>query len=276
MNERQLNWVLGAGAALVVAVAGFMVWREYGGMRSNLTLPSEATTASAPLPVTEVPAEAASAVRYPLEGVPETPAASAPAPGADALARQGVEQLIGRTAALTFVQFDGFARRVVATVDNLPRERVPSGLWPVMPTRGRFSAGDANMLRYQGFVDIVASLDAERTVALYKSLYPQLQRAYEDLGYPGRYFNDRLVDVIDHLLATPATGRLPAMSLTQVRGSERPVQPWTMYEFDDPALASRSAGQKILLRMGPANAQRLKAKLAEIRALLVRRGAPQR
>jgi len=31
---------------------------------------------------------------------------------------------------------------------------------------------------------------------------PQLQQAYEDIGYPNRYFNDRLVDVIDQLLAT--------------------------------------------------------------------------
>ena len=277
MTERQLTWVMGVAAAAVLAVAGYMVWREYR-PKPSIALPGETASASAPLPVTDVPADAASAVRYPLEGVPEEAAssASAPAPRPDALARQAVEELIGRTAALSFVQFDGFARRIVATVDNLPRERVQASLWPVNPTPGRFSTTDANALRYSAFVDLVSSVDAQRLVAIYKRLYPQLQRAYEDLGYPGRYFNDRLVDVIDHLLATPAIGQAPALSLPQVRGSERPVQPWTMYEFDDPALASRSAGQKILLRMGPAHAQRVKAKLAEIRALLVRGSAAPR
>ena len=42
-----------------------------------------------------------------------------------------------------------------------------------------------------------------RAVALYARLYPLFQQAYEELGYPGRYFNDRLVEVIDDLLATP-------------------------------------------------------------------------
>ncbi|MGA0609025.1 DUF3014 domain-containing protein [Caldimonas sp. KR1-144] len=268
MNEQRLTWLLSALAALVVAAAGYLVWREYGRPKPPLSLPAEAP-ASAPLPVTEVPAEPASAVRYPLDL--GEPAASAPGPGGEAGIRQAVEGLVGRSAALNFVQFDGLARRFVATVDNLPRERAPSNLWPVHPTAGRFSTTDANALRYKAFVDLVASLDAERTVALYKQFYPQFQRAYEDLGYPGRYFNDRLVDVIDHLLATPAPGQPPALSLPEVRGPNRPALPWVMYEFDDPALASRSAGQKALLRMGPANAQRVKAKLSEIRALLVRR-----
>jgi hypothetical protein len=38
-----------------------------------------------------------------------------------------------------------------------------------------------------------------------------------------------------------------------------------MYEFADPALEARSAGQKTLIRMGSANALRVKAKLREFR-----------
>jgi hypothetical protein len=37
------------------------------------------------------------------------------------------------------------------------------------------------------------------------------------------------------------------------------------YEFADPALEAESAGRKLLLRMGPGNAARVKAKLREIR-----------
>ncbi|HYL23657.1 MAG TPA: DUF3014 domain-containing protein [Burkholderiales bacterium] len=42
-----------------------------------------------------------------------------------------------------------------------------------------------------------------------------------------------------------------------------------LYEFADPDLETRSAGQKILLRMGPENAARVKAKLWEIRRELL-------
>jgi hypothetical protein len=42
-----------------------------------------------------------------------------------------------------------------------------------------------------------------------------------------------------------------------------------MYEFDDPELEDLSAGQKLLVRMGPENAAVLKAKLREIRRELV-------
>ena len=47
------------------------------------------------------------------------------------------------------------------------------------------------------------SVDTGRLAALYVRFYPLFQQAYRDLGYPNGYFNDRLVEVIDHLLVTP-------------------------------------------------------------------------
>jgi hypothetical protein len=45
-----------------------------------------------------------------------------------------------------------------------------------------------------------------------------------------------------------------------------PERPWVLYEYEDVALQQLSAGQRILLRMGPENQRRVKAKLREIRA----------
>ncbi len=104
------------------------------------------------------------------------------------------------------------------------------------------------------WVELVDSLDADATVALYKRLYPQFQAAYENLGNPDSYFNDRVIEVIDHLLTAPEA---PA-TITLAR-------PNVLYEFADPALEAESAGRKLLLRMGPGNAARVKAKLREIR-----------
>ena len=88
--------------------------------------------------------------------------------------------------------------------------------------------------------------------------YPLFQQAYRELGYPDGYFNGiRLIVVIDHLLETPDV--IEPVALTQ---------PNVMYEYADPELESRSAGQKIMMRMGSENAARVRAKLREIRAVL--------
>jgi hypothetical protein len=55
----------------------------------------------------------------------------------------------------------------------------------------------------------------------------------------------------------------------------RPERPWVLYEFDDPALQALSAGQKMLLRMGPVNERRMKTKLAEIRRLVTADAPPR-
>ncbi len=45
------------------------------------------------------------------------------------------------------------------------------------------------------------------------------------------------------------------------------------YEFADPHLQALSAGQKMMLRIGPENARRVKAVLADVRKRLVAGGA---
>jgi len=148
-------------------------------------------------------------------------------------------------------------------VDSLARQDVAARMNPAKPPADKFvTAGEgdsivlgaANFARYAPWIELVDSLDADATVALYKRLYPQFQAAYENLGNPDGYFNDRVVEVIDHLLSAPEAPATIALA-----------QPNVLYEFADPALEAESAGRKLLLRMGPGNAARVKAKLREIR-----------
>jgi type II secretory pathway component PulM len=53
------------------------------------------------------------------------------------------------------------------------------------------------------------------------------------------------------------------------------VQPKVLYVFADPALESRSAGQKILMRMGPVNEARVKTKLRDVRRALTAQNPPR-
>lgn len=230
------------------------------------------------------------AIRYPI-GTTDAPVAAtgSTAPSADDPQDRvvaAVTELVGRKNVLTFLQVDELVRRVVATVDNLARSHAPVTLWPVNPAPGRFITTDPapatpgetligadNSLRYAPLVLFLESVDTARAVAFYTRLYPLFQKAYEELGFPGRYFNDRLVAVIDVLLSTPTPANPLRVTLVEVKGSVPSVRPWVRYEFSDPALQSLTAGQKMLLRTGEVNQRRLTAKLREIRAAITRTGA---
>jgi hypothetical protein len=164
-------------------------------------------------------------------------------------------------------------RRIVVTVDNLPGERLPLSRSPVRKAEGGFivdeqgggkSIAADNAARYLPYVLFAEQADMRMLVSAYRRLYPLFQTAYDELGYPSAYFNDRLVVVIDHLLAAP-----------EVAGPVRLIQPKVRYRFEDPELEALSAGQKIMVRIGIDNARRIKARLRELRQGLTA-GAPVR
>ncbi len=155
--------------------------------------------------------------------------------------------------------------KVVATIDNLPRKHVAEKVRPVgrlaEPFRANAAPGDGplyldpdNFRRYETLVGMIESADVDAVAELYRRFYPLFQESYERLGYPDGYFNDRVVEVIGHLLEAP-----------QPDESVRLVRPHVLYEFADPELESRSSGQKLLVRMGPDNAAIVMGVLAEIR-----------
>jgi Protein of unknown function (DUF3014) len=209
------------------------------------------------------PSAPSSTVRYPIESRPsELPTLS----NSDMLVRGALIALIGVKSTDTFLRPIDVIRHVVATVDDLPRAKLPQQNRPIQATPGLFAAagtGDslvvdaANPKRYAAFIRLVQATDAERLVAMYKRFYPLFQQAYRESGRFPSYFNDRVVEVIDHLLAAP-----------EISGPIKLVLPKVMYLYADAALEGRSAGHKILIRMGPANASIVKAKLREIRRLV--------
>ncbi len=187
---------------------------------------------------------------------------------------KALAELLGAKNAEAFLRSDGIVRRFVATVDNLAREQAPASAWPVQPTGQRFiteGQGEAqtisanNAARYNGFVLLVQSVDPAKAAAVYAKLYPLFQQAYEELGYPGRYFNDRLIAVIDNLLQAPEPKGPVQVRLVEVKGDVPSQRPWVRYEYVDQELEKASAGQKIMVRMGPENERKMKASLRALR-----------
>jgi hypothetical protein len=241
-DENRGRWILG-GIVLIALAAGAWYWLSHRAAKDE-----------AP----DAPPQAAAEpkVRNPIIAEDEI--------DPNLSATEQVATLIGTPRFEALLVPDDFVRRVVATVDSLARQDVAQRMNPAKPLGGAFATpgegdtvvlGAANFARYTPWIELVDSLDPDATAALYKRLYPQFQKAYEDLGNPDGYFNDRVIEVIDHLLAAPDAPETIAL-----------VRPNVFYEFADPALESASAGRKLLLRMGPGNAASVKAKLREIRS----------
>lgn len=191
----------------------------------------------------------------------------------DAALREELDPVLDMQAFARLFQADRLIRRFVVSVDNLPNRMYPRSAYRVARSvpgqlvvrRVRLYPGDEetlylnpdNYARYTPYVRFFTGLNSKRLVMVYRHFYPLFQAAYEDLGYPSAYFNDRLVDVIDNLLATP-----------EVRGPVKLVRPHVLYQYADPDLEALSAGQKVLIRVGPENAASLKDKLRELHLLL--------
>lgn len=258
-EERFRKTAIWGSAAVVAAIAigAFVYFRYY----AHPAPPPQAVAPAPPAP------PAPPAIQHP---VPEAGAGAKPLPAlndSDAEVRDSLVGLFGQKPTDAFLNPENIARHIVATLDNLPRNKVAVELRPVKPTPGETvvatqgemtTLSAANYERYAAFIKVVQSADPRTVAAVYFRLYPLFQQAYEDLGYPGMYFNDRLVQVIDNLLDAP-----------DLKGPVRLVQPKVFYEYADPGLESRSAGQKLLMRMGSANEAIVKGKLRELRAEIV-------
>jgi hypothetical protein len=259
-GERTRQWMLGVGALIAAVVVGFFVWRHYSAHEETPVVTPVARTAPPPV-------ETAPPVANPMP--PQPAGAALPALNdSDQLVRDSIAGVIGTAPVEQFLVPQNIVRHIVATVDNLPRRKLAVELRPIKPTPGQtvittqgdvVALSEANFARYGAVVRVVQSLDVKALAVVYQRLYPLFQQSYEDLGYPGKYFNDRLVEVIDNLLAAP-----------EVPGPIALVQPKVFYEFADADLEARSAGQKLLIRMGPANARIIKTQLRAFRAQIVK------
>ena len=245
--------------ALAIAVAGAAFYGYYA-LYSSLTPPHvETPTLGAPAVPAPAPAPAAEVSTAP----DVAPAASLPTlDNSDALLREKLVDLMGRAPFSELVLPVALVRRIVATVDNLPRETAPRRVIPLAAVPGVYEP--SNFERYAPYVRVLEAIDEKALVADYARAYPLFQQAYVELGFPGKQFNDRLLQALDDLLATP-----------ELDAPLELVRPRVHYEFAAPDLETRSAGQKMLLRIGPQNAARVKAKLLLVRREIIAASKPR-
>jgi hypothetical protein len=257
--RKPIWWVVGF---LILASAAVLLYSWRANRTASHAPPIQASVPKA--------APAAPAVQNPVPAPNVSQSQSLPPLGdSDVPLHDALSSLIGEAATAHLVKPDMIVRHLVVTIDNLSRKRAALELRPVRPVPGQFMVkGDdqhaivdpANYQRYTPYVMALQMIDLKQLVPVYFHFYPLFQQAYQNLGYPNGYFNDRLVETIDNLLETP-----------DVSGDISLVRPNVMYQFADPMLENLSAGQKMLVRMGPQNEAIVKAKLKELRAAIADR-----
>lgn len=156
-------------------------------------------------------------------------------------------------------------RNLVVQADNIAQGQLATGNPLLQPLSQRFSvpAGQPLLLaeesfaRYEPYVQLLESVPPQQMITLFNRYEPLMQQAFSELGYPDDLFKNRLLQAIDVLLATP-----------ELQYPLQLEQPSVMYQFADPQLEQLPAAQKLMLRLGPDNQQRIKQLLRRYRQAL--------
>lgn len=230
-------------AVVVVAGIAFWLWR-------GRQPPAPPAAGAGPAPVA---AEAA------------TPTATAPTrmlpalAASDALVRELAATLSRHPQLAAWLASDELVRRFVASVVNVAEGTSPRRhldfLRPSEPFRARRSGGrwfvdPASYRRYDLLTEVFVSLDAAAAARLYAEIHPLLDQAYGEIGNPTSTFDATLGRAVANLLAVPVPEGTPEL-----------IEQTSSFHWADHRLEESPTAEKHLMRLGPANARRVKEKL---------------
>lgn len=162
---------------------------------------------------------------------------------------------------------EGLLQRFVVTVTNLANDEMapnqslltpPEQSFRVYSQAGKQWIDAASYKRYTPYVDMLESFDNQALLSVYNTYKEDVQAKFAEISdSPNRDFNSVLLEAINQLLDTP---EVPV-----------PVEVYTdsvAYKYSDARLENLNEPQKQLLRTGPDNMRRIKAKLRELKALI--------
>ena len=227
--------------------------------------PREEPPAVAAIPVIEVaPVEVAVPVveELPTEIV-ELPSLN----DSDGFVLEGLGALQNGAALISALSDEQLIRSIVVFVDNISRGDFPQTSLPYkrigqeMPVRNI----DANLFvmeanaheRFNQLIDTFVAVDTVQAVILYRTLQPLFQQAYAEIGSRNVNFDDTLRSAINAVLRS-----------SNVDGPYQLVKPSVMFLYADTSIENMEEMQKQLIRIGPENTEKLKAKLRQFLAQL--------
>jgi hypothetical protein len=244
-----------AVALVVVGGIGAGVYVLRGKPEATATPPSAAPTPGSPPPP---PAREPDVSRVkPLPGVDQS----------DPRTRELVGLLSTEPELQKWAATEGLIRRFTAAVSNIAEGESPRAVLAFMAPQGTFQVtqrdghtfiAPESFARYDAVARVFASLDPQIAANTYKALKPVADHAFAEISRPGQGLDATLSRAIQRMLDTPVPQADVEVVATQ----------GVNYAYAAPELEQLSAAQKHLLRMGPANARALQAKLRELQTAL--------
>lgn len=266
MDQETTPWLIPLVLAAGVGVAAWYYWSNIANQQTY------APAAPVSSETIEPPRQESTGPRYPISATEFSTGAKSelrqlpPLHDSDEYFKLELTNLFGAPVA-ALISRAQIIERLVATVDSLPRRHVAERIRPVNGLADPFiadseggnlySISEESYKRFDALSAVIERSDVRNIAEVYRRFYALFQKAYVGLGYPNGYFNDRLIEAIDDMLATP-----------EINGPVLLVRPHVLYEFEIPDLEARSSGQKLLLRMGSKNAAKIKVKLKVLRSVI--------
>jgi hypothetical protein len=249
--------VVATAIGILIVLAGVLYW-WWSGREDDSAVPMTAP-ASTGAPADDVAADDAAATLAADAAAPQ-PLTLPALDESDPFVREQVGALSERLA--DWLAQEDLVRRFAVVLDNAARGEIPvrqiaflapASKYPVRTEGERTFVDPAGYGRFDPFVDTVLSVPPEQAAALLRTLAPLLREALAELG----------VARPDPLAAVRAAIR-QALLTPEVPAAIELVQPKVLYKYADPALEALPPLQKQLLRMGPANLERVKGHLREV------------
>ncbi|MBY5994108.1 DUF3014 domain-containing protein [Ferrimonas balearica] len=164
------------------------------------------------------------------------------------------------------VEDNNLIRRFVVFVDNLAGGEVMRQQGPFTPLSDDFKALELNgklyldpegYRRFDQYAEFLYRLDETQLRDHFMLAEPLLEQAFQELGYGAGQFRGSIVDGIDELLAAPEYDAPLELVSHSVN-----------YQFADPSIENLTDAQKLMIRMGPDNARKIKSLLRRFKAAL--------
>lgn len=194
---------------------------------------------------------------------PSVPAVQLPSLNAsDMFVFNELRGLENGAAVVALLADDQIIRKFVVFVENISRGAFPQTGLPYKPLGEEMPVRniDENLFvmeeeahdRFNEVVDTFVSLDPDAAMALYRLLSPLFQQAYAEIGFRDSNFDETMRAAINNVLST-----------SEIEGPYQLVKPSVMYLYADASIENLQQVHKQLIRLGPENTEKLKARLRE-------------
>jgi hypothetical protein len=236
--------------------------------------PQEDTAIVEPTPVAPAPPEKETPpINLPEPAIPAV--IPAPEPAVEALpslfesddaVRDALAEIPLGTAGQQYLMPSNIIERSASLIYLTAQGDVPYKLLPIARPKAPFTIADdgtqvvadpEGFARYDPITRWVESLDSAAIIDAFARFLPLFREAWGFYGEDPAYFDLAVIETLDTIIATPE------IDITD----ERLIRKEAIWIYESPTIESLAPVQKQILRMGPSNAEVIKQKAVQVRAL---------